>query len=37
MGVPSRRVTRAADIAPAIEAGIRSGGANLVEVVVRAT
>ncbi|MCJ2022440.1 thiamine pyrophosphate-dependent enzyme [Methylobacterium sp. E-065] len=37
MGVPARRVTRAADIAPAIEAGIRSGGANLVEVVVRAT
>ncbi|MDP4005392.1 thiamine pyrophosphate-binding protein [Methylobacterium sp. NEAU K] len=37
MGVPARRVTRAADIAPAIEAGIQSGGANLVEVVVRAT
>ncbi|MCJ2073968.1 thiamine pyrophosphate-dependent enzyme [Methylobacterium sp. J-030] len=37
MGVPARRVTEAADIAPAIEAGIRSGGANLVEVVVRAT
>ncbi|WCS26877.1 thiamine pyrophosphate-dependent enzyme [Methylobacterium sp. NMS14P] len=37
MGVPARRVTRAADIAPAIEAGIRSGGTNLVEVVVRAT
>ena len=37
MGVPAQRVTRAADIAPAIEAGIRSGGANLVEVVVRAT
>lgn len=37
MGVPSRRVTRAADIAPAIEAGIRSGGANLVEVIVRAS
>ncbi|MCJ2061498.1 thiamine pyrophosphate-dependent enzyme [Methylobacterium sp. J-088] len=36
MGVPARRVTAAADIAPAIEAGIRSGGANLVEVVVRA-
>lgn len=36
MGVPARRVT-AADIAPAIEAGIRSGAANLVEVVVRAT
>ena len=37
MGVPGRRVTAAADIAPAIEAGIRSGCANLVEVVVRAT
>ena len=37
MGVPGRRVTRAADIAPAIEAGIRSVEANLVEVVVRAT
>ncbi len=37
MGVPARRVTRAGDIAPAIEAGIRSGRANLVEVVVRAT
>ena len=37
MGVPARRETRAADIAPAIEAGIRSGAANLVEVVVRAT
>ncbi|MGU3662974.1 thiamine pyrophosphate-binding protein [Methylobacterium sp. A49B] len=37
MGVPARRVTAATDIAPAIEAGIRSGGANLVEVVVRAT
>lgn len=36
MGVPAQRVTRAADIAPAIEAGIASGRANLVEVVVRA-
>ncbi|MCJ2013896.1 thiamine pyrophosphate-binding protein [Methylobacterium sp. J-076] len=36
MGVPARRVTKAADIAPAIEAGIGSGAANLVEVVVRA-
>jgi len=36
MGVPARRVARAADIAPAIEAGIASGRANLVEVVVRA-
>jgi benzoylformate decarboxylase len=32
MGVPGRRVERAADIAPAIEAGIASGNANLVEV-----
>ncbi|MCJ2077945.1 thiamine pyrophosphate-dependent enzyme [Methylobacterium sp. E-041] len=37
MGVPARRVTRAADIAAAIEHGIRSGAPNLVEVVVRAT
>ncbi|MFC6791626.1 thiamine pyrophosphate-binding protein [Methylobacterium komagatae] len=36
MGVPARRVTRAADIAPAIEAGIASGQPNLIEVVVRA-
>jgi benzoylformate decarboxylase len=34
MGVPARRVTRAADIAPAIEAGIASGSANLVEIVI---
>jgi benzoylformate decarboxylase len=32
MGLPGRRVERAADIAPAIEAGIASGNANLVEV-----
>ncbi|MGV7033367.1 thiamine pyrophosphate-binding protein [Methylobacterium symbioticum] len=37
MGVPARRVTAAGDIAPAIEAGIRSGRPNLVEVVVQAT
>ena len=36
MGVSARRVERAADIAPAIEAGIRSGKANLVEIVVSA-
>ncbi|MEQ4599616.1 MAG: thiamine pyrophosphate-dependent enzyme, partial [Methylobacteriaceae bacterium] len=36
MGVPSRRVERAADIAGAVEAGIRSGAPNLVEVVVSA-
>ncbi|UFW90600.1 thiamine pyrophosphate-dependent enzyme [Bradyrhizobium barranii] len=32
MGVPARRVERAADIAPAIEDGIASGNTNLVEV-----
>ncbi|WP_375463633.1 thiamine pyrophosphate-binding protein [uncultured Methylobacterium sp.] len=37
MGVPARRIARAGDIAAAIEAGIRSGAPNLVEVVVRAT
>ena len=37
MGVPARRIERAGDIAPAIEAGIRSGKPNLVEVVVQAT
>jgi benzoylformate decarboxylase len=37
MGVPARRVERAADIAPAIEAGIASGAANLVEIPVGAT
>ncbi|MBS0559778.1 MAG: thiamine pyrophosphate-binding protein [Proteobacteria bacterium] len=34
MGLPGRRVTRAGDIAPAIEAGIASGAANLIEVVI---
>ncbi len=34
MGLPARRVERAADLAPAIEAGIASGGANLVEVII---
>jgi benzoylformate decarboxylase len=34
MGLPAVRVERAADIAPAIEAGIASGGANLVEVII---
>lgn len=33
-GLPARRVTGAADIAPAIEAGIASGSANLVEIVI---
>jgi benzoylformate decarboxylase len=32
MGVPARRVERAADIAPAIEAGIASGVPNLIEI-----
>jgi benzoylformate decarboxylase len=36
MGVPSRRITRAADIAPALEAGIRSGVPNLVEIMISA-
>ena len=34
MGLPARRVERAADVAAAIEAGIASGQANLVEVVI---
>lgn len=34
MGVPARRVERAGDIAPAIEAGIASGIANLIEIVI---
>ncbi|CPR21028.1 thiamine pyrophosphate-binding protein [Brenneria goodwinii] len=33
MGVTARRITRAADIAPAVEAGIHSGQANLIEIV----
>ena len=37
MGVPSRRIERAADIAGAVEAGIRSGQPNLVETVVSAS
>jgi benzoylformate decarboxylase len=32
MGLPARRVERAADIAPAIEAGISSGVPNLIEI-----
>ncbi|MDE8345459.1 MAG: thiamine pyrophosphate-binding protein [Acidocella sp.] len=36
MGIPARRVERAADIAPAIEAGIKSGMANLVEIIISA-
>jgi benzoylformate decarboxylase len=34
MGVPARRVTRAADVAPAIEAGIASQQPNLIEIIV---
>jgi benzoylformate decarboxylase len=34
MGLPARRVERAGDVAAAIEAGIASGRANLVEVVI---
>ena len=37
MGVPARRVERATDIAPAIEAGIASGVPNLLEIPVSAT
>jgi len=36
MGVPARRIARAGDIAPAIEAGIASRKANLIEVVISA-
>jgi hypothetical protein len=35
--VPARRVERAADIAPAIEAGIASGVPNLIEIPISAT
>jgi benzoylformate decarboxylase len=37
MGLPGKRITAAADIAPAIEAGIASGLPNLIEVVIAAT
>jgi benzoylformate decarboxylase len=37
MGVPARRVERAADIAPSIEAAISSGTTNLVEVLISAS
>lgn len=36
MGVPSCQVTRAADIAPAIEASLASGGPSLVEIMITA-
>lgn len=35
LGVSARRIERATDIAPAIEAGIASGRPNLVEVIIR--
>jgi benzoylformate decarboxylase len=34
LGVPARRIERAGDIAPAVEAGIASGVANLIEIVI---
>jgi benzoylformate decarboxylase len=34
MGLPARRVERAGDVAAAIEAGIASGQANLVEIII---
>jgi benzoylformate decarboxylase len=37
LGVPARRVDRAADIAPAVAAGIASGAANLIEIPVSGT
>ena len=37
MGVAARRITRAEEIAPAIEAGIASGLPNLIEVIVSPT
>lgn len=37
MGIPSRRIVKASDIAPAIEAGIASGRPNLIEVIISAT
>ena len=32
MGVPARRIDKAQDIAPALEAAVASGTANLLEV-----
>jgi benzoylformate decarboxylase len=37
MGVAARRIERAADIAPAIEAGVATGAPNLIEIPVGAT
>lgn len=36
MGVSGRRIERARDIAPAIEAGIKSGRTNLIEIIISA-
>jgi benzoylformate decarboxylase len=36
MGISSRRIDKAADIAPAIEAGIASGKPNLIEILISA-
>jgi benzoylformate decarboxylase len=37
IGVPARRVERATDIAPSIEAGIASGTTNLIEILISAS
>jgi benzoylformate decarboxylase len=34
MGVLARRITKAAEIAPAVEAGIASGRVNLIEIII---
>jgi len=34
MGVPSQRISKASDIAQAVEAGIRSGRPNLIEIII---
>jgi benzoylformate decarboxylase len=36
-GLPARRIDKASDIAPAIEAGIASGRANLIDIAISAT
>jgi benzoylformate decarboxylase len=36
LGVPAKRIDRAADIAPSIEAAIRSGVTNLIEIPIAA-
>ena len=37
LGVPARRIEKAGDIAPAIEAGIASGRANLIDIGISAS